>query len=115
MSAEGLPADSSRAASPLADWPDELTERVVSAVDWLRARATVKLTRALAVLVYGLAALVGVVGAMFFLLVAVVRIWDSYVPIDPAGRRAWLAYVVVGGPLFLSGAWLWSRGRERHG
>jgi hypothetical protein len=99
----------------LAEWPDELTDRVVGAVGWLRARATVKLTRALGAVIYGLAALVGIIGAVFFLLVAVVRIWDAYVPINPAGRRAWLAYVVVGAPLFLSGAWLWSRGRERHG
>ena len=111
----GPPADSSRPGSPLADWPDELTGRVVSAVGWLRARVTLKLTRILVVLAYGLVAVVGAVGATFFLLVAVVRIWDSYVPIDPAGRRAWLAYVVLGGPLFLSGAWLWSRGRERNG
>jgi hypothetical protein len=104
--------DDSPLESPLAAWSDELTNRIVNVVDWLKQRATMRLTTFLKALVYGSVALVALCGALFFLLVAVVRLWDVYVPIDPVGRRVWLAYVVVGGALCLAGAWLWSKRRE---
>jgi len=83
----------------------------VGVVDWLRAKATLRVTTALALAVYGFVALVGLVAALVLLVVAVVRIWDVYVPVQPEGRRVWLAYIVFGGLLFLAGAWLWARAR----
>jgi hypothetical protein len=45
------------------------------------------------------------------LIIALVRIWDVYVPIEPLGRRIWLGYVVFGGLFFIAGLLLlaWKR------
>ncbi len=95
--------------SPLGALPNEVTEHIVGAVAWLKARTTLRLTTLLALLVYGSVALVALLAATIFLVTGVVRIWDVYVPVHPEGRRVWLAYVVLGGALFTVGAWLWSR------
>ena len=96
----------------LAGWSGELTDRIVGAVAWVKSHATVRLATALGFFIYGLVAVAGLVAAMVLLLIGLVRIWDAYVPIDPFGRRVWLAYVVFGGILFVLGMWLWSRTQE---
>jgi hypothetical protein len=97
------------ASSSLGALPNEVTSHIVGAVDWLKARATLRLTTLLTLLVYGSVALAGLLAAVVFLVVGTVRIWDVYVPVHPEGRRVWLAYLVLGGALFSAGVWLWSR------
>jgi hypothetical protein len=78
-------------------------------VEWLKKHATLRVTTLLGVVVYGLVALVGLLSALGLALIAVVRIWDVYLPVNPEGRRVWLAYVVLGGLFCIAGAWLWSK------
>ncbi|HTW07709.1 MAG TPA: hypothetical protein VME46_09370 [Acidimicrobiales bacterium] len=88
---------------PAAAWADELSNRVVEGVGWVRARTTVPIVRVLRAAVYGLVALVALVTGIFFGLLALVRMWDVYVPVHPVGRRVWLGYVVLGSALMASG------------
>ncbi|MGC8626926.1 MAG: hypothetical protein ACP5VR_05095 [Acidimicrobiales bacterium] len=105
----GSGAASGDAPFALSEWPALLTGRVVGAVEWLKRHATLRLTTVLGVVMYGLVALVGLLSALVLGLMAVVRIWDVYLPVNPEGRRVWLAYVVLGALFCLTGAWLWSK------
>lgn len=84
----------------------ELSDRVVDAVAWVRARTTVRVVAVMRALVYGFVALVALITAAVLAAAGVVRIWDVYVPVHPVGTRVWLGYVVFGGVLFVFGAWL---------
>ena len=91
----------------------ELSDRVVDAVAWVRARTTVRVVTLMRAVVYGSVALVALVTAAVLATAAVVRIWDVYVPVYPVGTRVWLGYVVFGGVLFVGGAWLLAPRRAR--
>jgi hypothetical protein len=99
------------ARTQLAAWADELSSYVIDGVAWLRAMTTARALTALRALVYGIVILVALVAALVFLIIALVRIWDVYVPIEPLGRRIWLGYVVFGGLFFIAGLLLlaWKR------
>jgi len=89
----------------------ELSDRVIAAVDWARARATVRLLKALRAVVYGFVAAVALVTAAVLATIGVVRVWDAYVPVYPLGTRVWLGYVIFGAVLFFPGVWLLNRRR----
>ena len=91
----------------------ELSDRVVDAVAWVRARTTVRVVTLMRAVVYGSIALVALVTAAVLATAGVVRIWDVYVPVYPVGTRVWLGYVVFGGVLFVGGAWLLAPRRAR--
>ena len=91
----------------------ELSDRVVDAVAWVRARTTVRVVTLMRAVVYGSVALVALVTAAVLATAGVVRIWDVYVPVYPVGTRVWLGYVVFGGALFIGGAWLLAPRRAR--
>ena len=100
----------------VSQWAEDLTERVVGTVGWLKSRTTVPVVEALRAIVYGFAAVVALLAAAVLGLIGVVRIWDVYLPVHPLARRVWLGYVVLGGVLFLSGtmllAWRRSEGHK---
>jgi hypothetical protein len=101
----------SAAGSQVKAWADDLSDYVVDGVGWLKARTTVPVMTVLRVLVYGLIVAVALLTAMVLGLIALVRMWDAYVPISPEGRRVWLGYVVLGGVFFVGGAVLLARRR----
>jgi hypothetical protein len=96
-----------------AEWADELSDRVIDGVDWVKDRTTLRALTALRAVVYGLVVLVAAVTALLFLVIGLVRLWDVYLPLGPVGRRVWLGYVVLGGLLSLAGAWLLLRGHAK--
>ena len=108
---DGGPAGGARQAPgpEVVQWADELSERVIGGVDWLSSRTTVPVVKVLRALVYGVVVLVALLTAVLLIAIGVVRIWDAYVPVHPLGRRVWLGYVVLGGPLFLGGSFLLAR------
>jgi hypothetical protein len=99
------------AKTQVAAWADELSGYVIDGVAWLRAMTTVRALTALRALVYGIVVIVAAIAALVFVTIALVRIWDVYVPIEPLGRRIWLGYVVFGGLYFIAGLVLlaWKR------
>jgi len=104
------PATGSRAVSPqLTEWADQLGDRVVGGVGWLRARATLPALRVLRAIVYGLVALIALLTAAVLGLVGVVRIWDVYLPVNPLARRVWLGYAAFGALFFAAGVLLLAR------
>lgn len=103
----------SGAKPPEAAWAATLSDFVISTVGRVRDQATVKAVIVLRALVYGMVIVAGSVTALLLLIIAVVRIWDVYIPLDPVGRRVWLGYVVLGGALFLAGALLLSSSRKK--
>jgi hypothetical protein len=94
------------AASALAA---QVSDRVVEAVSWARAKATVRVVTALRAVVYGLVATVALVTAAVLATAGLVRVWDAYVPVYPTGTRVWLSYVVFGAAFFVPGLWLLGR------
>jgi hypothetical protein len=91
------------------DWTDEVTESIDSVVGTIRRKTTVRATVFAREIVYGVVA--GVLGAVviFLLVVAGIRLLDSYLPVDPEGRRVWLVYAVGGAIFLVIGAFLWRR------
>ena len=98
-------------ASQASELAGNLSDRVVDAVAWLKARTTVRVVTVLRAIVYGLVALVALVTAAILATAGIVRIWDAYVPVHPVGMRVWLGYVVFGGAMFLGGALLMGQRR----
>lgn len=93
----------------------EVSDRLVDAVAWAKARATVRLVVGLRAVVYGVVILVALGTAAVLATVGLVRVWDAYVPVYPIGTRVWLGYVVFGAVFFTPGLWLLGRRRgARH-
>jgi len=107
---DGPAPSGARAPGPqVAQWAEELTERVVDGVGWVKSHSTLPIVKVLRALVYGLVVIIAVVTAGVLGFIGVVRIWDAYVPVHPLGRRVWLGYVVIGGLMFLGGVALLAR------
>lgn len=96
-----------------APWATSLSDLVINAVDRVKAKGTLRALTLLRLVVYGVVILATLVTALVLGLIGVVRIWDVYVPLSPVGRRVWLGYVVLGGALFLAGAWLLTSSRAK--
>jgi hypothetical protein len=110
----GEPGPSRPAGSPtaqVASWADDLSDRVIEGVAWVKDRTTVRVVTVVRAVVYGSVVLAAVTAAAVLGVISVVRMWDAYLPLGPVGRRVWLGYVVVGGLLFISGALVLSRRR----
>ena len=93
----------------VAQWADELSDRVIGGVDWFKSRTTVPVLKVLRAVVYGVVVLVAFLMAGILAVIGAVRIWDAYIPVHPLSRRVWLGYVVLGAVLFLGGSFLFAR------
>ena len=94
-------------------WAATISDLVISTVDSVKGKATVRVVTALRLVVYGVVILAGVLTALVLLVIGLERLWDAYLPISPLGRRVWLGYVVLGAALSAVGIWLLAASRRR--
>ncbi len=94
------------------DWPEVVTDRIVSVVDGVRDRTTVPITFAGRAVVFGLLAGVLAVAAIILLVIAVVRL-HVYLPFHPVGRQVWVGYAILGAIFTLAGLFCWSKRTAR--
>jgi hypothetical protein len=86
------------------DWTVQVADRIESVVQTVRTRTTVPITKLAQILVFGIIlAGVGLTLAVL-LVIAVVRLADSYWWFHPYARRVWVTYAVLGAIFLLSGA-----------
>jgi hypothetical protein len=91
------------------DWTVDLTNRLEAVVGTVRDRTTVPVLKVAEAIIYGLVtAILGSI-ALFVVLLALIRVLDTYIPLHPESRRVWLAYGVVSAILLVAGAFLWRR------
>ena len=91
------------------DWTVDLTNRLEAVVGTVRDRTTVPVLKVVEVIVFGLvAAILGSI-ALFVLLLALIRLLDTYIPLHPESRRVWLVYGIVSAIFLVSGAFLWRK------
>lgn len=86
------------------DWAAETADRIEAAVDAVRRRTSVPLTKVARAIVYGLVAGVMAIVALVLLLIALVRALDVYLP-----GKVWAAHLVVGAVFTLVGLFLWGK------
>jgi hypothetical protein len=87
-----------------AEWPAQAADLVVDTIDKVKDRTTRPATVAARGLVYGvLAGIVGLV-AVILLVIAIIRLWDVYVP-----GNVWIIYAMLGIAGTLGGAVLLSK------
>lgn len=93
------------------DWPAEVAERIETVVGAVRNKTTVPAILAAEGVVYGV--MLAVLGAAMFTLfiVALIRLVDVYLPVDPVGRRVWIVDAGASAILLILGTFLW---RKRH-
>lgn len=88
------------------DWATQGADTVERLVGGIRGKTTVPLTTAARALVFGqVAAVIGLAGGVL-LAVILVRLGDSYLPIHPHARAAWITEAIIGGTFTLIGALL---------
>lgn len=88
--------------SEVADWPAQVTQRIVDTVETVRSRTTDPAIKVARALVFGtLAALLGLV-VLVLVLIAAFRMLDAYLPAD-----TWAAHMILGGLLTVLGAIMW--------
>lgn len=86
------------------DWVDQAADAVERVVGTVRSKTTVPITTAARALVYGVILAVVGLTAVVLLMVGLLRALDVYLP-----GEVWSAYVALGVPTLLAGAWLWSK------
>ncbi len=102
-SVDPAPRPSSRA--PLTgDWPAQAADTVVDVVGSVRERVIEPLLKIARVVVYGLLISVAALVALVLLLIALVRMLDSYLP-----GEVWSAYLLLGGLFTIGGVFCWSQ------
>src|ERR1700737_2807996 len=94
--------------SSASDWTVQTADRIESAIEVVRDKTTVPVTKAARSVVYGLVA--GVVGSIAFVLlvIAVLRL-HVYLPFNPEGRKVYATYLALGAIFLLIGMFLWRR------
>lgn len=111
---ERSPASPSHSAGTTGkDWPDEIADRIESAVGAVRSKTTVPVTRAARAVVFGLVA--GALGAVAFVLfvIGIVRLLDVYMPWHPLARRVWTVDAGAAAIFLGVGALAWRKRRPR--
>lgn len=100
-------------AIPDHDWPAEVAARIESVVGTVRDKTTVPAILAAEGIVYGV--MLAVLGAAMFILfvVALVRLVDVYLPVDPVGRRVWIVDAGASAILLALGTFLWGKRRPK--
>jgi hypothetical protein len=96
--------DQPAAPGPPDDWTVQVADRIESVVQGVRSKTTVPITKLAKILVFGII-LAGMGLALAALLViAVIRLADSYWWFHPYARRVWVTYAVLGAIFVLAGA-----------
>lgn len=95
------------------DWPDDIADRIESAVGAVRSKTTVPITRGARGVVFGFVA--GTLGAAMFLLfvIGLVRLLDVYLPWHPLARRVWTVDAGAAAIFLGAGALAWRKRRPR--
>lgn len=113
MTSPGLPSTRSGAdVSAEDDWPRQVTEQIESVVQTVRDRTTTPALTVARGIVFGLFAAVVATAALVMLIVAAVRILDSYLPSAVFGDdHTWAAHLIVGLAFCAGGFFLWVKRR----
>lgn len=90
------------------DWSAQAADTIESVVGSIRDKTTVPLTTVARGIVYGIVA--GVMGgaALLLLAIALVRVFDVYIP-----GNVWTVYAVIGGLFTVGGLLLWRMRRPK--
>ncbi len=100
-------------ATPEQDWTAEVAARIETAVSTVRDKTTVPAILAAESVVYGV--MIAVLGAAMFILfmIALIRLVEVYLPIDPIGRRVWITEAGAAAILLVLGMFLWRKRRPK--
>lgn len=96
------------------DWTVDLTNRLETVVGTVRDRTTVPVLKVAEAIIFGLVTAILASIALFVLLLALIRVLDSYLPLHPEARRVWIVYGIVSAILLAGGAFLWRRRLPNH-
>jgi hypothetical protein len=86
------------------DWTVRATDLVESAVETVRTKTVVPLTKVAQVIVFGLILATGALAAGILFVIALVRVIDVYLPFHPHARQVWVTYAGLGAIFVLVGA-----------
>lgn len=113
MSSTPQSAGPATPASSEQDWAAEVATRIETAVSTVRDKTTVPAILAAEGIVYGV--MLAVLGAAMFILfmIALVRLVDVYLPVDPIGRRVWITDAGAAAILLGLGMFLWRKRRPK--
>ncbi|HKY68028.1 MAG TPA: phage holin family protein [Acidimicrobiales bacterium] len=105
--------------TPDHDWPAQAADTIERVVGNVRDKTTGPAITAARAVVYGLFAGIVGIAALVVLIVAAIRLVNSYLPDAVFGEEhMWATYTIVGGLLVIAGAVCWSRrtgpGEEPH-
>jgi hypothetical protein len=91
------------------DWTVDLTNRLETVVGTVRDRTTIPVMKAAEVIIFGFVAAVLAIMALFVLVIALIRLLDSYLPVQPESRRVWIVYGIVAAIFLGAGTFLWRK------
>lgn len=97
-------ADADSPSNDERDLAARATDRIVEAVDALRARTTEPLLGATRAIVFGTFVAIAGLAVLVLLGIGAFRLLDNVLP-----GESWAAHLVLGGACVLGGALLWSR------
>lgn len=86
------------------DWPERAADTVERVVETIRTRTIDPLEHLARVIVYGIAAAILGISIATFVIIALVRFIDIWIP-----GSVWGAHLLTGGIFFLLGLFCWSR------
>lgn len=95
------------------DWTARATDLLQVVVEGARSKTVVPLTKLARLLVLGLVLLVGSLTAAVLLVIALVRVIDSYLPVHPHARQVWVTYAGLGAIFVLIGVFSIRKGTPR--
>lgn len=95
------------------EWPAEVAARIETVVAAVRDKTTVPAILAAEGIVYGV--VLAALGAAMFILfmIALVRLVDVYLPVQPIGRRVWIVDAGASAILLVLGTFLWRKRRPK--
>lgn len=115
MVSPGSPISSSpNETSPSDDWPAQMAETIERVVGTVRDKTTGPALTVARGVVYGTFGTVVVLAVLVLLVIAAVRVVDSYLPDSVFGEtHTWAAHLLLGLVFTIAGLVLWARRRPR--
>ena len=115
----GRPAILPGPQAPEHDWPAQAADTIERVVGNVRDKTTGPALTAARGVTYGLFAAIVGIAVLILLIIASIRVIDSYLPDAVFGEdHTWAAHAIVGSVLSIAGAVCWARrkdtGEERH-